>query len=162
MRAWLFNTLAGASALLFVATMGLWVSSYWYRYSIGYAQSPDNNWVSRTYGIDVVVGAILAGWTSYQRPTPPPPDYMLGLGWILGCYSRQELEMPNWTEGLWFEFDIYRTSDSTTPMLEVPCWALALLSLILPLIWTRRRRNLRRQKIESVPNGPPQPDDVEE
>jgi len=159
MRARLFNLSAGASSLLFVATMGLWASSYWYRFSIGYEQRPDKKWVSRSYGMDIVSGAISTGFQSYRRPTPPPPDSSLSLGWLFGCYSRQELEMPHWTKGLWFNFAIYRTRTSTTPSLQVPCWAPAGLFLILPMIWVRRHRRSRRLGLNlgdpaKAPEGP--------
>jgi len=144
MRARLFNLSAGASSLLFVAMMGLWASSYWYRFSIGYRQSPDNVWTLRSYGIDSVSGAIGIAVRSHYWPTPPPPDSSLSLGWLFGCYSRQELEMPHWTKGLWFRFHIHRLRSSTTYLVQVPCWAPAGLFLILPMIWVRRHRRSRR------------------
>jgi hypothetical protein len=153
MRSQLFNLAAGLSMLLCVAVVSLWIATYWYFFQVSYTSAPDIQGISCSYFIFASASAVHGSrWRGQLE------DSGVQRGWECKIRSQKELGTSRWTGGLLFYYRS-RMILFRSDQLGIPCWALALLFLILPLIWTRRRRNLRRQKIESVPNGPPQPDD---
>jgi hypothetical protein len=159
-RRWMLNSLSGLSLLLFAATVGLWIRSYWMGDSFQYLRDrpSEATWVRwictmrscrRGIGLEYT-RSTTADPTETQsfRDDPHPifqcepypgskypfawgPPPSPGIGRRLGFEWYSESNLPDWP-GLMQKDLVF------------PDWMPAGLLAVLPLLWLRRYRRLMR------------------
>ena len=148
MKKWFFNFVVGMSLLLFVATAGLWVRSYWKFDHVYYRQSANGDRI--IYDVFSCYGSVGA---SYGHEVGSE-DLITNSTFIITCGEANGEASVNMMEGLggWYRFG-FGYANFIIPKLRVvavmaPHWLLMLLFLILPLnrfVRFRRRRNRLRK-----------------
>jgi hypothetical protein len=146
----LFNLAAGISLMLCVATMVVWVRSYWWRtdYRIERYSGPVGNGTRSIYDLNCNRGVFqFGGMTIWKSPVQES-------GWR---FQRETIAAdPSYTSGegrlgfslsskTWF-YDPKRNARRRTDVLEAPLWSVALASLLIPALWLHAARRRRRRE----------------
>ena len=151
MRRHLFNSLAAISALLFVATVVLWVRSYRLMDEILWQQTGGVRWAWTAKG-HLAIGILLADYSKqpasffgfkYQRDQAMPP-----INFLLFMSKGAGDTDINWDGG---GFALYARHEAATrnlhAMLVAPFWFIGAAMATPPLAWAARRRlHARRQR----------------
>ena len=143
-RRYIFNTLTVVSLLVMLATVGLWVDSYWNCSLVEYTTADSTGvYISSTNleGVNVGVthsGHPEGGWsasrTSYEGLYIFPEEYSFNF-YGFAYYWEQPGAVGNWLYGVHF-----------------PHWFLALFFAVLPGIWFIKWR--KRRKLAMVGSCP--------
>jgi hypothetical protein len=150
MKRRLLNLAAAVSLVLFLATVGLWVRSYWVGDNVSWSSSHarEGDWVSREWMINIGRGGWLIQWIdSLDEPTGAPRPNSDPWRW---SHPRAPASvgggahLPSFWRRRGFSYS------STGPMnrpgrvqhryLCTPLWFLAALTSPVPLLWLCRRR----------------------
>jgi len=139
-RTRLFNGLALWSLLLCIATIFLWITSYFSQLDI--------NWAGNSVSWELVISR---GEMSFSRVKWASPIPTNNLGWNLSGVAPRSL--PDQLQSLTgvighFRFRAFGFAFFTLHRLTVfngrqflwPCWALALLAALTPVVWMIRKR----------------------
>lgn len=130
----LFPVLSAISLGLAIGVAGLWNVSYWRVVGAGFR--PD--W--RSFDLSCSAGALRITRTEgFLYPQSSPRK------WSSYCWRGDPwLELP--TNGWWFGRELVRHQHFDAAVLWVPLWLPTLLFLILPVVWLRHFRRLRRRQ----------------
>ncbi len=140
LRRWLFNFAAAVSLILCVATVVIWVNSYFSYVEV--------NWVhaARTRAVALPTGML--GWVSCNDSLGKPPGFY---------YSSSERpvrdfakpRLKNYVElaGFGLAWESAWRGTGVMSLVHVPCWFAAGMTSILPgIFWSRRRADRRRKR----------------
>ncbi|HEY7091079.1 MAG TPA: hypothetical protein VH518_23480, partial [Tepidisphaeraceae bacterium] len=142
MRRRLFTLLSAVSLLLCVATVGLWVRSYWVSYALERSEVGGRAATTIVYSQSGSLGIYHQSFKGPQGTTSPSSRIDLS-EWDSSSFSR-----PTW-HGFWFErSEVLTASLSRRSVLAIaiPHWLVSLSFAILPSCWLllqRKRRLLR-------------------
>ncbi len=140
-RRYIFNMLTVVSLLMMVATVGLWVDSFWYRPSIGYVTEADHIYNVSIDGAGVIV-------FSFADLTPIDPRFVPPQGWLVDhdyVGFDPNHEKFSYYGRFDFRWDSLDFLEARFSGLTLPLWFLALIFAVLPTIWLfkwNKRRKL--------------------
>jgi hypothetical protein len=148
----IFNLLAAVSLILFVATVVLWMRSYFVMIDAlaWWNRGPASASVHHAFETGIGLGGAAFCWNAQgPRVTKRP------LGWVFHGSSEDKPYYPDPAQsGHWFGFQFYlhRRVDSNGMEIRqrfvvVPCWSIALAFAILPAQWIKRWAQHRKLQI---------------
>jgi hypothetical protein len=133
----LFNALAGASAVLCLAAMAPWISSYFQ--TIGFRWFTQNNQFSWTTDFETVRGGF-----QRRQDIRPPYDFEIHSG--PSFKKSQNTWLRNTFAGFGKESFSYRWGSGTASrnLFTIPFYAIAIPAFLPPYFWFVKERNRRR------------------
>ena len=158
----LFTLAAATSLLLFLAVILFWLRSHWQSENLTWRSSTGQNSLGTRQGY-LVLHYFHADWSNqptntfglkYDTDLAAPPSQDLFVRLMLGGNRGDK---HTYWEHAGFGWWHYRRLDGVRNITAVaPFWSLALITAILPLIWTTRRlrAKLRPTKEKTSPRCP--------